>query len=78
LLENLERSLIQYTILKLDKFRQEIDRLRQKYPQDYQNKNTRKRLAAINKLTFKIIPQDPTRQEYRQVNTICSEYKHWF
>ncbi len=55
-----------------------VERLRQKYPQDYQQKNATKRLAAINKLAFEIIPQDPTRKEYRQGNTLGSEYKHWF
>lgn len=55
-----------------------VKRLRQKYPQDYQKKNATKRLAAINKLAFEIIPQDPTRKEYRQGNTLGDEYKHWF
>ncbi|MBE9045611.1 type II toxin-antitoxin system YhaV family toxin [Pleurocapsales cyanobacterium LEGE 10410] len=55
-----------------------VERLRQKYPQDYKKKNATKRLAAINKLAFEIIPQDPTRKEYRQGNTLGTEYKHWF
>ena len=55
-----------------------VKRLRQKYPQDYQKNNATKRLAAINKLAFEIIPQDPTRKEYRQGNTLGNEYKHWF
>jgi toxin YhaV len=35
-------------------------------------------LAAIAKLAFDVIPQDPTRSEYRQGATLGSEYKHWF
>jgi toxin YhaV len=56
----------------------QVERLRQKYPRDYQRKNAPKRLAAIAKLAFEVIPQDPTRSEYRQGNTLGEEYKHWF
>jgi toxin YhaV len=65
-------------INQLEELSIKVERLRQKYPQDYQHKNATKRLAAINKLAFEIIPQDPTRPEYRQGNTLGSEYKHWF
>jgi toxin YhaV len=41
-------------------------------------KNPTKRLAAIVKLAFEIIPQDPTRPEYRQGASLGNEYKHWF
>jgi toxin YhaV len=65
-------------IIQLEKLSTAVDRLRLKSPQDYQKKNATKRLAAINKLAFEIIPQDPTRKEYRLGNTLDSEYKHWF
>ncbi|MGL5940520.1 MAG: type II toxin-antitoxin system YhaV family toxin [Waterburya sp.] len=65
-------------IIQVEELSDQVERLRQKYPQDYHKKNATKRLAAINKLAFEIIPQDPTRQEYRQGNTLGSEYKHWF
>ena len=65
-------------ISQLEELTNKVERLRQKYPQDYQKKNATKRLAAINKLAFEIIPQDPTRKEYRQGNTLGTEYKHWF
>jgi toxin YhaV len=41
-------------------------------------RNTAKRLAAIAKLAFEVIPQDPARAEYRQGNTLGDEHKHWF
>jgi toxin YhaV len=41
-------------------------------------RNTTKRLAAIAKLAFEVIPQDPARAEYRQGNTLGDEHKHWF
>ena len=65
-------------INQLEKLISKVENLRQKYPQEYKQKNAIKRLAAINKLAFEIIPQDPTRKEYRQGNTLGKEYKHWF
>lgn len=56
----------------------QVEHLRQKYPKDYKKKNATKRLAAIAKLAFDVIPQDPTRSEYRQGTTLGDEYKHWF
>jgi toxin YhaV len=52
--------------------------LRQKHPQGYQKKNATKRLAALAKLAFEVIPEDPTRPEYRQGKTLGDAYKHWF
>ena len=49
-----------------------------KDPQNYQNKNATKRLAAIAKLASDVIPQDPTRKDYRQGTTLGNDYKHWF
>lgn len=56
----------------------QVEALQRKDPQGYVNKNATKRLAAIQKLAFAAIPQDPTRPEYRQGGTLGDEYKHWF
>ncbi len=56
----------------------QVENLRLKYPQDYHKKNATKRLAAIVKLAFDVIPQDPTLSVYRQGATLGSDYKHWF
>ncbi|MBD1865689.1 MULTISPECIES: type II toxin-antitoxin system YhaV family toxin [Trichocoleus] len=56
----------------------QVEHLRQKDPTNFQKKNAAKRLAAIAKLAFEVIPQDPTRTEYRQGDTLGDEYKHWF
>ena len=56
----------------------QVERLRAKDPKGYTAKNSTKRLAAIVKLAFEIIPEDPTRPEYRQGATLGDEYKHWF
>jgi len=56
----------------------QVEVLRQKDPVGYVSKNASKRLAAINKLMYELIPQDPTRSEYRQGNTLGDTHKHWF
>ena len=56
----------------------QVELLRQKDPLNYRKKNTTKRLAAIAKLVFEVIPQDPTRDEYRQGTTLGKDYKNWF
>jgi toxin YhaV len=57
---------------------QQVETLKQKDPNGFTKKNASKRLAVIVRLAFEIIPQDPTRPEYRQGSTLGNEYKHWF
>lgn len=57
---------------------QEVSTLKKKSPVDYKKRNASKRLAAIYKLAFEIIPQNPNLSEYRQGDTLGAEYKHWF
>ena len=56
----------------------QVAALQQKDPGGYINKNATKRLAAINKLAFEIIPQNPAQPEYRQGATLGDDRKHWF
>jgi toxin YhaV len=63
---------------QLEELLTKVEILRQKDPQNYQQKNATKRLAAIAKLAFEVIPQDPTRNDYRQGTTLGDDYKHWF
>ena len=56
----------------------QVAALQQKDPSGYLNKNATKRLAAINKLAFEVIPQNPARPEYRQGATLGDDRKHWF
>ena len=65
-------------IAQLETLARQVDLLKQKDPVGYVKKNASKRLAAITKLAFDIIPHDPTRSEYRQGNTLGSQHKHWF
>lgn len=63
---------------QLEGLEQQVNALKKKDPTGYHKKNASKRLAAIVKLAFDIIPQDPARPEYRQGSTLGEEYKHWF
>lgn len=65
-------------LAQLEALAQQVEVLKQKDPVGYVKKNASKRLAAITKLAFDVIPQDPTRPEYRQGNTLGDDYKHWF
>lgn len=56
----------------------QVEELRKKDPDGYSKKKVTKRLAAITKLAFDTIPQDPTRKEYRQGSTLGGDKKHWF
>jgi len=57
---------------------QHVETFQRKDPVGYVNKNATKRLSAITQLAFDTIPQDPTRSEYRQGNTLGGQHKHWF
>jgi len=63
----------QYRALALN-----VAALRAKDPIAYKDKNATKRLAAIHKLAYDIIPQDPTKSVYRQGKTLGTGNKHWF
>ena len=64
-------------LAELEALERQIEALRQKDPLGYRNRNASKRLAAITKLAFEVIPQDPTRAKYRQGSTVGDEHKHW-
>lgn len=56
----------------------EVMALRRRDSTGYVQKNATKRLEAIKKLITEVIPQDPTRTEYRLGGTLGEAYKHWF
>lgn len=65
-------------LVQLEALTRQVEVSKQKDPVMYVKKNVSKRLAAITKLAFDVIPQDPMRPEYRQGNTLGDEHKHWF
>lgn len=56
----------------------QVEKARRKDPSTYKRKRAAKLLAAIFKLAFDIIPEDPTRDAYRQGATLGARHKHWF
>ena len=65
-------------IAQTEALTRQVEALARQDPAGYTKKNASKRLAAITKLAFEVIPQDPTRPEYRQGNTLGEDHKHWF
>lgn len=65
-------------VAQVEDLEQQVEALQKKDPAGYLKKNAAKRLAAISRLAFDVIPQDPTRAEYRQGGTLGDERKHWF
>jgi toxin YhaV len=62
---------------QLDTLTTKVEQLRKKDPSGYTRKNATKILAAMAKLAFEVVPQDPTRAEYRQGDTLGDEHRHW-
>ena len=65
-------------LAQIDAISRQVETLKQKDPVGYVKKNASKRLATITRLAFDVIPQDPTRPEYRQGGTLGADHKHWF
>lgn len=63
---------------QLEALTRHVEGLKHKDPAGFTRKNASKRLAAIAKLAFELIPQNPARAEYRQGNTLGEDHKHWF
>lgn len=57
---------------------QQVEKLKQKDSVGFSRKNATKRLAAIAKLAFEVIPLDPSGPEFRQGGTLGEAHKHWF
>ena len=65
-------------LAQIEALARQVEALKQKDPLGYVKKNASMRLAAITKLAFDGVPQDPARPEYRQGGTLGDDRKHWF
>ena len=65
-------------LAQLEALAQQVEAFTQKDPVGYVKKNANKRMAAMIRLAFDVIPQEPTRPEYRRGNTLGEDRKHWF
>jgi toxin YhaV len=63
---------------QIESLERQVEAQRRKDSVNYLKKNSAKRLTAIFKLAFEVIPQDPTLSEYRQGSTLGAHHKHWF
>ena len=63
---------------KFEELAQQVEALKQKDPAGFKKKNATKRLAAIAKLAFIDIPQDPSSPAFRQGKTLGGKNTHWF
>jgi len=65
-------------LAQVEALTRQVEALARQDPAGYTKKNASKRLTAITKLAFEVIPQNPARPEYRQGNTLGGDHKHWF
>ena len=65
-------------IAQLEELLRQVERLRKRDPKGYVSRNATKRLAAIRKLAFEVIPHDPGGPEYRQGAALGPGHTHWF
>jgi len=63
---------------QLEALVEQVESLRTRNLNTYRHKNPTQRLAAILKLAFEVIPQNPNRPEYRLGTTLGGKRKHWF
>src|ERR1035438_8592142 len=63
---------------QLDRLVAAVEREKAKNPTAYSSGANAKLLAALRRLIFEVIPQDPTRPDYRQGRTLGRDRKHWF
>ena len=53
------------------------ERARRKDPHGFASNANVKLLRAVDRAMSEVIPQDPSRAEYRQGNTLGRGYRHW-
>jgi toxin YhaV len=63
---------------QLEKLMTAVEREKAKKPATYRSGSNFKVLAALEELMLRSIPTDPSREEYRQGNTLGPTRKHWF
>ena len=62
---------------QLAKLDDAAERARRKNPQGFASNANVKLLRAVDRAMSEVIPQDPSRAEYRQGNTLGRGYRHW-
>ncbi|ORM68088.1 type II toxin-antitoxin system YhaV family toxin [Pantoea rwandensis] len=63
---------------QLEALIEEVEVLKEKYPEGFQKKAATKLLAAVLKVIHSEICADPTQVKFRQGSTLGDANKHWF
>jgi toxin YhaV len=63
---------------QLERLTEAVSRKAKKDPKGYALSADAKLLAALRKLVFEVVPDDPARPEFRQGGTLGAHRKHWF
>lgn len=63
---------------KVHALMRDVEALKSRDPAGYRKRKASKLLAAITTLAFDTIPEDPTRPEYRQGDTLGKSHRYWF
>ena len=64
-------------IRQLGKLEEASERAQRKDPHGFASNANVKLLRAVNRAMSEVIPQEPSRTEYRQGNTLGTRYRHW-
>lgn len=67
----------QCLIEQLQSLEAAVQRARQQDPQGYTGNANYKLFNALSRLMLEVVPDDPSRDEYRQGNTLSGAFRHW-
>ena len=59
------------------RLKEAAERARRRNPQGFQANANVKLLRAVDRAVSEVIPQDPSRAEYRQGNTLGRDHRYW-
>ena len=78
-MERHEWTLLFHTelIRQLGKLEEASERAQRKDPHGFASNANVKLLRAVNRAKAEVIPQEPSRAEYRQGSTLGTRYRHW-
>jgi toxin YhaV len=62
---------------QLQKLQAAAERAERNNPKDFERNANVKLFRALSQLILETVPSDPTRDEYRQGNTLGPAYRHW-
>ncbi|RAW98004.1 MULTISPECIES: type II toxin-antitoxin system YhaV family toxin [unclassified Photorhabdus] len=64
-------------IQQLQKLHDAVKRAEKSGPHGFESNSSVKLFRALSKLILDVVPSDPSRDEYRQGNTLGEAYRHW-